>query len=462
MFEAKIYIERRRKLKELVKTGLIFLPGNSDVPMNYKDNTYRFRQDSSFLYYFGLDEQNLAAIIDADSGKEILFGDDLTMADIIWTGPRISMATKGKLVGVSITKPMKELAKVISRAKKKRQKIHYLPQYRAENKIWFEDVMGIKAIRVNSKASEKLIRAVISQREIKSPVETEQIEAAINVSYDMYVAAMKMVKPGMNEKEVWAILEGMSLKDGSGTSFPMILSIHPETLHNHYHGNVMKDGNILVLDSGVESPMYYASDITRTFPVNGKYSDLQKALYEIVLKANLTAIGMMKPGIPFRDCHFAACKIIVTGMKELGYMRGNIDDALKAGAHALFMPHGLGHMLGLDVHDMENLGENYVGYDDEFKRSKQFGTAYLRMAKRLHEGHVMTVEPGIYFIPELIEQWKADKKYADFIDFEKVSKDVGIGGFRVEDDILVTETGSRVLGKPIPKTVKEVEEACNR
>ncbi|MFC2134230.1 aminopeptidase P family protein [Bacteroidota bacterium] len=462
MFESKIYIERRKKLKELMKTGLIFFPGNSESPINYTDNTYHFRQDSDFLYYFGLDEPNLAAIIDVDKNNEIIFGNDLTISDIIWTGPAPSIAEKAELVGIKKTMPLKKLTSTLQNAKKKKQKIHFLPQYRAANKIWMEELIGIKATKTNEKASEKLIKAVVSQREIKSSEEVEQMEIAVDISYEMNLAAMKHSQPGLLEQEIFGLVEGIALSMGSGVSFPIIFSIHPETLHNHYHGNIMKKGDILVLDSGAESPLHYASDITRTFPVSGKFSNLQKDLYQIIYKANTTVINMMKPGVANRDCHFTAVKIIAQGLKDLGYMKGDIDEAVKAGAHALFMPHGLGHQIGLDVHDMEGLGEDYVGYDAKYKRSKQFGTAYLRMGKEFKPGHVMTVEPGLYFIPELIDQWKAEKKYANFINYSKVSKDVGVGGFRIEDDVLVTETGSRVLGKHIPKTVEEVEKACKR
>ena len=323
-----------------------------------------------------------------------------------------------------------------------------------------EQLTGVHNSLINDFTSQELIKAVVAQRSIKSDEEVEQIETALDISYEMNTLAMKMSRPGIYEKEVAGAIEGLVLSHGSQISFPVIFTVRGEVLHGHSHENLMKDGDLLVLDSGAESPLHYASDITRTFPVSGKFTEIQKELYNIVLDAKQGAIEMMRPGILFKDVHLHAAKIITDGLKQLGFMKGNADDALAAGAHALFFPHGLGHQLGLDVHDMEGLGENYVGYNHKLKRSDQFGLAYLRFAKKLKPGLVLTVEPGIYFMPELIQQWKSQKKNTEFIDYDKVEKTIGFGGIRIEDDVLVTEDGHRVLGKPIPQTVDDVEELC--
>jgi len=310
-------------------------------------------------------------------------------------------------------------------------------------------------------ASVDLIKAVVSMRSIKELVEVDEIDKAVNIACDMHVTAMKMCKQGVSEKEIFGIIEGIALANGGGTSFPIILSVNGQTLHNHSHANVLKSGRMMVTDAGAETNLHYASDITRTTPVGGKFSQKQKDIYEIVLKANTEAIKASRPGISNRDLHFLACKTIALGMKDIGLMKGDVDEAVAAGAHALFMPHGIGHLMGLDVHDMEALGENYVGYNDEVKRSNQFGLAFLRFALPYKPGHVFTVEPGCYFIPELIEQWKSEGKYRDFINYSKIQDYMSIGGIRIEDDILITDKGHRILGKPIPKTVSEVEEVCS-
>ena len=217
----------------------------------------------------------------------------------------------------------------------------------------------------------------------------------------------------------------------------------------------------MVTDASTETNLHYASDITRTIPVGGKFSDIQKDIYDIVLKANTEAIKATRPGLSNRDLHLMACKNIASGLKELGLMKGDTDDAVAAGAHALFMPHGLGHMMGLDVHDMEALGENYIGYNDQVKRSDQFGLAFLRFALPYKPGHVFTIEPGCYYIPELIEKWKSEKKFIEFINYSKIDKYMSIGGIRIEDNVLITEKGHKLLGKPIPKTVKEIETICS-
>lgn len=457
MFKAEIYISRRKKLMQQMKSGVLLFLGNEESPMNYAANPYRFRQDSTFLYYWGLDEPGLMAVIDVDSGREMIFGYDFTVDDIVWMGPQPSLKARAKRAGVKESFDVQKVEAVLSTAIKEKRDIHYLPQYRSENVIKIERLLGIHPRLVNEYSSVKFVKAVVAQRSIKSREEIKEIEFALDISYAMHTYAMRNVKPGKVEREIAGALEGIASSMGNGLSFPIIFSIHGETLHNHYHGNIMKKGDLVVNDSGAESLLHYASDITRTIPVSGKFTTQQKEIYQIVLQANTQAIKAMKPGVKFKSIHLLAAKIIANGLKELGFLKGDVDQIVKEGAHALFFPHGLGHMLGLDVHDMENLGEQYIGYDEKTVRSKQFGLAYLRMAKELQPGHVMTVEPGIYFIPELIDLWRSQKKFTQYINYPKVERYRRFGGIRIEDNVLVTTASHQVLGKPIPKTVADVE-----
>ncbi|PJA96934.1 MAG: Xaa-Pro aminopeptidase [Ignavibacteriales bacterium CG_4_9_14_3_um_filter_34_10] len=457
MFPAKTYINRREELRKKIKNGIILLPGNTETAINYPSNTYYFRQDSSFLYYLGIDKPNLAGVIDVDDNQDILFGNDREIDDIVWMGTEESIADSARKVGVDSVKSFDKLMVILSEAIAKGKKIHFLPQYRAENSLLISTLTGINPFEINKQVSEDLIRAVISQRIIKSDEEVNEIEKALNVSYEMNTIAMKFTKPGMMEKEIYGLIQGIVLGASAGNSFQPIFSVHGETLHNHSYNNIMESGKLAVLDSGAESELHYASDITRTFPVNGKFSEQQKNIYNVVLNAQLKAIEMMKPGIPYKEVHLNAAKEITIGLQSVGLMKGNVDESVANGAHALFFPHGLGHLLGLDVHDLEGLGENFIGYDKNVKRSEQFGLGYLRFAKPLETGHVITVEPGIYFIPQLIDMWKSEKKFESFIDYAEVSKYLDFGGIRIEDDVLITDTGHRVLGQPIPKTIEEVE-----
>ena len=458
MFDSKIYTERRARLKEQVGSGLLLFLGNEESPMNYPANTYHFRQDSSFLYFFGLDTPSLAAIVDVDEGKDVIFGNDVDMEDIIWMGHLPTMNERAAFVGVSETEPLAKLEETIKEAQKKGKTIHYLPPYRPETVHKIAQLIGNEHDSVKKYASKEFIKAVVAQRNVKIPEEIAQMELAHEVTYDMYIAAMKMAKHGVYEYEIVGTMEGIVGASDCHVAFPIILTKNGQILHNHYHGNQLEEGNLLVMDSGSESPMNYASDITRTVPVGGKFSEKQKQIYEIVLQAQETAIQNIKPEIMFKDIHLQSASVIASGLKEVGLMKGDTAEAVRAGAHALFFPHGLGHMIGLDVHDMEDLGEDFVGYDLTVQRSSQFGLAYLRLAKKLEPGHVVTVEPGIYFIPALIDQWAATKKFEEFIDYQKVEEYRNFGGIRIEDDILVTQEGSQVLGKHIPKTVEEVEE----
>ena len=462
MFPANVYVERRNRLKEQIRSGLILFLGNEESPMNYQDNQYPFRQDSSFLYYFGLDCPSLAAIIDVDQNEEIVFGDDLTVDDIIWTGPQPALSERCQEVGVHETAPSDKLQVVLEKAVRQGREIHFLPQYRAENVLKIERLLGIHPTTIQDNISETLIRAVVAQRSLKSEEEIEQIEAALEVSYQMQTMAMKMSKPGMLEVEVVGAMEGIAISSGCRLAFPTIFSVRGEILHNHYYGNIMKEGDIAINDSGAETTLGYASDISRTIPVSGKFSERQKEIYTIVLNAQEKAIEAIKPGVEFRNVHRLACEVIASGLKEIGLMKGDIEEAVQSGAHTLFFQCGLGHMLGLDVHDMEGLGEDYVGYTDTIKRNPEFGWRSLRLGRALEAGFVVTVEPGVYFIPELINRWKADKKHSQYINYDMVKKYGDFGGLRIEDDVLVTANGRRVLGRKIPKTIDEVEDISSR
>jgi len=462
MFPANVYVERRNRLKEQIRSGLILFLGNEESPMNYQDNQYPFRQDSSFLYYFGLDCPSLAAIIDVDQNEEIVFGDDLTVDDIIWTGPQPALSERCQEVGVHETAPSDKLQVVLEKAVRQGREIHFLPQYRAENVLKIERLLGIHPTTIQDNISETLIRAVVAQRSLKSEEEIEQIEAALEVSYQMQTMAMKMSKPGMLEMEVVGAMEGIAISSGCRLAFPTIFSVRGEILHNHYYGNIMKEGDIAINDSGAETTLGYASDISRTIPVSGKFSERQKEIYTIVLNAQEKAIEAIKPGVEFRNVHRLACEVIASGLKEIGLMKGDIEEAVQSGAHTLFFQCGLGHMLGLDVHDMEGLGEDYVGYTDTIKRNPEFGWRSLRLGRALEAGFVVTVEPGVYFIPELINRWKAEKKHSQYINYDMVKKYGDFGGLRIEDDVLVTANGHRVLGRKIPKTIDEVEDISSR
>ncbi|NCO56334.1 MAG: Xaa-Pro aminopeptidase [Bacteroidetes bacterium CG_4_10_14_3_um_filter_31_20] len=458
MFNSVVYQDRRNKLRALLKSGIVIFLGNNESPMSYPANTYRYRQDSNFLYYFGLSMPGLAGIIDIDNGKDVIFGNDVDIDDIIWMGPQPSIKELGQKVAVNETYPFAMLSDIITDATKRKRTIHFLPPYRAENKLILEKLLVIPAASLNDKASIELIKAIVAMRSIKDEYEIKHLDEIQNVGYKMHTTFMKMAREGIYEREIAGFIEGIALSNGGTVSFPVILSKHGETLHNHYHGNKLTKGNLVICDAGFESEMGYATDNTRVAAVGGKFSQQQKEIYQIVLDTNNAAIEAIKPGIEYREIHNLAATIVAEGLKNLGLMKGDTKEAVAAGAHALFFPHGLGHMMGLDVHDMENLGENFVGYDNKVKRSEQFGTAYLRLARKLQTGFVLTVEPGIYFIPALIDKWQEERINSNFINFDKVNQYRNFGGIRLEDDIIVTETGNRILGnKRIPITINEVE-----
>lgn len=457
MFEKHIYSDRRNRLKKEINEGVALFPSNPEAAFNYPANTYHYRQDSQFSYFFGINRPGFAGWIDFESGEEILFGNDVEIDDIIWMGTQPSVADQALEVNIGKTLPYSKLVDFIKNALSKGRKIHFLPPYRGEVMIELGQLLGISAHEVKAHASINLIKAVVKLKEIKDALEVAEIEKAVEIAWLMHTTAMKMAKPGMVEQEIAGTIEGISLALGGPVSFPIILSVDGQTLHNHNHHNILTEGRMLVVDAGAEIHSLYSSDITRTIPVGGKFSQRQKEIYEIVLKANVESIAATKPGHEYREMHMLAARTIIEGLKGIGLMKGDVDEALLAGAHTLFFPHGLGHMLGMDVHDLESLGENYVGYDEHTKRSTQFGTAYLRLGKKLKPGFVLTNEPGIYFIPALIDKFRAEGMFKDFINYDKVETYKDFGGIRIEDDILVTDTSHRILGKPIPKTVADVE-----
>jgi Xaa-Pro aminopeptidase len=424
--------------------------------MNYTDNTFPFRQDSSFLYYFGIDFPGLSAVIDIDAQQEMVFGDDYTIDDIVWRGPQPTIADRAVYAGVTHTFPLAKLSGVLDSALKEKRAVHFLPPYRSENRIKLMRLTGLSIEEQEANASVELIKAVVSQREIKSEEEIKQLEHAVNISVDMHIAAMRIARPGMLEAEVAARCHEVALAAHGDIGFPIIATINGQTLHNHYHGNTIKEGDLLLLDAGAENTMHYNGDLSSTFPVSTTFTSEQKEIYLASLKAHEAAISAIAPGAPFKDVHLAACRSIVDSLKQLGLMKGNTDDAVAAGAHALFFPCGTGHMVGLDVHDMEDLGEVWVGYDGQPK-STQFGMKSLRFAKPLRPGHTFTIEPGIYFIPELMDWWQTQGNCSDFIDWDVVHKFRHAGGYRNEENFVITENGFRRLGKAKPKTIEEIE-----
>ncbi len=456
MFAKETYIERRKKLSKTVGSGIILLPGNGESPMNYADNTFHYRQDSSFLYYFGLDHPDLIGYIDIDSDKEVIFGNDLTVDDIVWMGVKPTISERASQVGVPETYPLNKLASFISEAQKKGREIHFLPPYRAATKVFLFELLGIKPSQSKEQSSLKLVKAIVNQRNYKTEEELNEIEKAVNVTVDMHLTAMRMARPGMKEWEIAAAVHKVALASGGNLSFPIIATIHGETLHNHYHGNTIESGDMFLLDAGAETPMHYGGDLSSTFPVDKTFTERQKEIYNVALAAHEAAIDMLKPGVANRDVHLKACLTIAEGMKELGFMKGDMQEAVSKGAHALFFPCGTGHMMGLDIHDMENLGEEWVGYNGEPK-STQFGLKSLRLARKLEPGFVLTLEPGVYFIPDLIDMWRAENRFSDFINWDKVEQYKDFGGCRNEEDFVITETGARLLGKPLPKTIEDVE-----
>lgn len=457
MFTKQTYISRRDILKKSVGTGILLFFGNEESPINYRDNQYSFRQDSTFLYYFGFEKNaSLAAVIDIDNNIEIVFGDELTIDDIVWTGKLPTLKEQAFNVGISRVQSLCDLSGYLKKEGALNRKIHFLPQYRNENVIKIWEMLGIPAAEQESAKSLNFVRAVVNMRNYKSEEEIEEIDKAAKISMEMHLTAIRTAKAGMKECEVMAEIHAAAHRAGAELSFPIICTVHGETLHNHHYTNELKEGGMLLVDAGAELPSGYCGDISSTIPVGKHFDTRQRAIYEIVYKSHRAAVEALKPGVPFKEVYYLACKTIFEGLKTLGLTRGDSDEAVHAGANALFFQCGLGHMMGLDVHDMENLGEVWVGYDGEPK-STQFGIKSLRLARRLEPGFVLTIEPGIYFIPSLIEMWSAEKRFNEYINYPEVEKWRNLGGIRNEEDYLITETGHKLLGNPVSKEILNVE-----
>lgn len=452
MFSTETYKARREALKKSVGSGVLLFLGNEEVGMNYADNTYRFRQDSTFLYFFGLDYAGLAAVIDIDNDKEIIFGNELTIDDIVWMGTQPTLKEKAFSVGITETLPSADLKAYLDKAAGKGQAIHHLPVYRAEHAVKLSGLIG----NFGDQPSVPFIKGVVNLRNYKTAEEIVELERACDVTADMHIAAIKTARVGMKEYEVAAALEAVAQANGCFVSFPTIATVNGQTLHNHYHGNTIKEGDMVLIDAGAETAMGYCGDMSSTICAGKTFSSRQKEIYDIQVASHLAAVQALKPGVRFSDVYDLSCRVICEGLKGLGIMKGDPAEAVAAGAHAMFFPCGLGHMMGLDVHDMENLGEVWVGYDGQPK-STQFGRKSLRLARPLEPGFVLTIEPGIYFIPELIDLWRSEGRFKDFINYDKVETYKDFSGLRNEEDYLITETGARRLGKKIPLTTDEVE-----
>lgn len=461
MFSKETYISRRNELKKLIGDGVILLFGNNESPCNYPSNGYYpFRQDSAFLYYFGQKRDGLVGVIDIDNDVETLVGNDIDIEDIVWYGSVDSVHDMAEQVGVSSSAPLSSLRTICADAMRAKRRIHYLPPYRSDIKIQIMDLLGIHPNQQKEGASLDLIKAVVKMRSTKTAEEIEELERAAVIGYEMHTTAMRITKPGVTEKYVGGQVSGVAHSLGAMTSFATIFSQHGEIMHGNPSMNVLEAGRLALCDAGAETMEHYCSDNTRTMPVSGKFSQRQLEIYSIVEACHDHALEVAKPGVKYADVHFSVCRLMFDRLKELGLAKGDTDAAVKAGAHAMFLPHGLGHMMGMDVHDMEGLGQIYVGFDDEVRPNlEQFGTNCLRMGRRLQEGFVVTDEPGIYFIPALIDEWKAKGLHKDFLNYEKIETYKDFGGIRIEDDVLVTRDGCRFIGKDrIPYHPKDVEE----
>lgn len=465
MFSKETYVNRRAELKKLVKSGIIILFGNNESPANFPANGYYpFRQDSTFLYYFGPKRDGLVGVIDVDNDKELLIGNDIDIDDIVWYGSVDSVHDMAEHAGVKESAPMKQLQVICDNAMKEKRTIHFLPPYRHDTMIQIFDLLGIHPSKQREAASVELIKAVVKMRSTKEQQEIEEIERACAIGYKMHTTAMRVTKPGVTEKYVGGQVNGIANSYGAMVSFPTIFSQHGEIMHGNPSMAVLESGRLALCDCGGETMEHYCSDNTRTFPVNGKFTQRQLEIYSIVEDCHDLALKISKPGVKYFDVHMDVCRLMTDRLKELGLMMGDTEEAVRAGAHAMFLPHGLGHMMGVDVHDMEGLGQTYVGFDDETRPNlEQFGTNCLRMGRRLEEGFVVTDEPGIYFIPALIDEWRAKGLHKDFINYEKLETYKDFGGIRIEDDILITSDGCRFLGEErIPYHPKDVEDFMSK
>lgn len=460
MFDKQTYVNRRARLRSLVNDGIIIIFGNNESPCNYPSNGYYpFRQDSSFLYYFGLNRDGLVGVIDIDNNSETVFGNDIDIEDIVWYGSVDNVHDLAAQVGVEHTAPMRALKNTCNEALRQKRRIHFLPPYRHDIKIQIFDLLGIHPVQQKEAASMELIKAVVSMRSVKEQQEIEELERAAEIGYLMHTTAMRLTRPGVTEKFVGGQVDGIAHSYGAMTSFPTIYSQHGEIMHGNPSMSVLQAGRLALCDAGAETINNYCSDNTRTMPVSGTFTQRQLEIYSIVEACHDHVLEVAKPGVKYFDVHLAVCRLMTERLKELGLMKGDTDEAVAAGAHAMFLPHGLGHMMGMDVHDMEGLGQTNVGFDEETRPNlEQFGTNALRMGRRLQKGFVVTDEPGIYFIPALIDEWKADGHCKEFINFDLLETYKDFGGIRIEDDILITEDGCRFIGeKRIPYHPKDVE-----
>ncbi len=458
IFSKETYIQRRSELKKRLGGGLLLFLGNNNSPANYAANAYVFRQDSTFLYYFGLNQEGLVGIIDIDNNREWLLGDDVDLEDIIWTGAVPSISDLASEIGICTSAPLSHLEKIVSSARSKGQKIHFLPPYRHDHIITLSHLLSLTPSEVCTSASVDLIKAVVAMRSVKSDEEVEEMERACAIGYKMHTAAMKACREGVTEKYIEGLIGGICESYGSMVSFRSIVSIHGEIFHGSSSMHPLEKGRLMLCDAGAETMNHYCSDHTRVTPVSGKFSSRQRDIYSIVEACHDLVFEKARPGVKWVDVHLDVCRLMTDRLKSLGLMKGDTEDAVQAGAHAMFLPHGLGHMIGMDVHDMESLGQEYVGFDDEVRPSSQFGTNCLRCGRRVQAGFVLSDEPGIYFIPALIDRWKATGMHKDFICYDKLEKYRDFGGIRLEDDVLITADGCRMLGKEvIPYHIDDVE-----
>lgn len=459
LFSKETYVARRQALSRLVGSGLVLLFGNNDSPANYPSNAYKFRQDSAFLYFFGQHRDGLVGVIDVDQHTETLVGNEIDIDDIVWFGSVKSVSAMAEECGVGATAPMSSLADMVQKALKAGRQVHFLPPYRYDTQIQIMDLTGIHPSKQREAASMPLIQAVIKLRSTKSAEEIAEIERACAIGYKMHVTAMKMCRPGVTEQAIGGSIDGVAYAEGCMPSFQSIVTMHGEIMHGNPSPRQLESGRLMLCDAGAETNENYCSDNTRTTPISGHYTQRQRDIYSIVSDCHDLVLDVARPGVKWWDVHFDVCRLMTNRLKELGLMKGDTEEALRAGAHALFLPHGLGHMMGMDVHDMEGLGQTNVGYDDEVRPSSQFGTASLRFARKLEPGFVVTDEPGIYFIPDLIDLWKREGHNAEFLNFEEIEKFKDFGGIRIEDDVLITENGCRFLGEQrIPYHMDEVEQ----
>ena len=463
MFSAKTYTARRHELRTKIGQGIVLLPGNGLAPNNYPNNAYYFRQDSSFLYYFGLNTPSLAGLIDADTGEEALYGDDFTVEDIIWTGPQPTLREEGARAGVADCRPLAALADYLAAAIRLGRRIHYLPPYRGETKLQLSALLGIAPALLHDYKSVDLMFAVAEMREVKSAEEVAQMEDAFHIGYAMHSTAMRMCRAGVVEREIAGAIEGVAKSMGLGVSFPSIVSQHGETLHNLNADGVLEEGRLLLCDAGGETVEGYCSDHTRTYPVSGRFTQKQKEIYNVVLAAHDHVARIVKPHMMYTEIHNAAYMTLAEGLEALGLLKGTAADAVASGAMTMLMPHGLGHGLGMDVHDCEAMGERSFDFASIAERAARSATCIYRAAWRIEPGTVLTDEPGIYFIPALIDKCRAEGLYKGIVDYDALEAYRDFGGIRIEDDILVTEEGSRMLGdRKIPITVEELEAAVGR